>query len=72
MKKHKKAKKHTNIKESVEFLTEEDMLVAELDKRLSFTAVGETKVCSEMHHLCPSFCPCKVEHVPSAVAGTRG
>lgn len=40
--------KLNNILESVEFLAEEDLLVAELDKRLSFTALpveGNTKAC---------------------------
>ncbi|HCC46860.1 MAG TPA: hypothetical protein DEQ38_01890 [Elusimicrobia bacterium] len=35
-------KNETNIIESVEFLAADDLLVAELDKRLSFTALGDT------------------------------
>jgi len=57
-------KKETNIIESVEFLSEEDLMVAELDKRLSFVSV-------------PGVCDCvgytyNVPQGPSQPSAVRG
>lgn len=49
-------KNENNIIESVEFLAADDLLVAELDKRLSFTALADTnKSCSGYLGLCGCF-----------------
>lgn len=50
--------KANNIVESVEFLTEGDLLVAELDRRLSFTALAldkATSMCSGK-----AYCDCLI------------
>lgn len=52
--------KKSNIIESVEFLAEEDLLVAELDKRLSFTAVLSACSSNNNGH-CESLCDCIVK-----------
>lgn len=65
-KKNKKANK--NIVESVRFLSEDDMLVEELDKRLSYSAVVSPSSNKEWC-LCVKYCDC---HGFTAVAGVRG
>ncbi|HCC46862.1 MAG TPA: hypothetical protein DEQ38_01900 [Elusimicrobia bacterium] len=68
-------KSESNIIESVEFLAEEDLLVAELDRRLSFTAVL-TAGSKNNDGVYGSLCDCilkKIEtrpgNMPSAVRG---
>ncbi|HCC46861.1 MAG TPA: hypothetical protein DEQ38_01895 [Elusimicrobia bacterium] len=50
--------KESNIIESVEFLAADDLLVAELDKRLSFSALV-LEACSRNNNgHCESLCDC--------------
>lgn len=56
-------KKESNIIESIEFLAAEELLVAELDKRLSFSAllVAEDRGNNNGH--CESLCNCIADSV---------
>lgn len=69
-----------NIFESVSVISEEELLVQELDRRLSFDVFANAWPCPEKEH-CPSFlcdcitkswCDCKTDvHVPPT-CGVRG
>jgi hypothetical protein len=65
-----------NIVESVNFISEEDLLVQELDKRLSFDMLAldaSEKGCAKCEDVCGCLvvgCACKTNH--STSCGVRG